>query len=287
MKYTILIPALLLFAACGQTKNSSDGGDSTATGNEATADSGAVSADPSSDTLTYSIESILKQSKYCNSKGTTDTPCMIVALRYPKFPSANKPLNDSLSKWLAASDNPDKSYSSPEAYATGFVGDYETFYKEQHQPPAAVPWEMQKTVKVYRQKGGIVPLMVDSYVFQGGAHGSPATVYHNWDTKSGKELELDDLLNPGWKAALTKTGEQIFRKQENLSAGISLSKGYFFDKGVFSLNGNFLITEKGLQFLYNPYEIKPYAAGKTELLIPYTAIASLIKKDGPLTRFQQ
>jgi hypothetical protein len=36
--------------------------------------------------------------------------------------------------------------------------------------------------------------------------------------------------------------------------------------------------------LYNPYEIKPYVAGTTKLVIPYTEIKDLIKPNSIIYR---
>jgi len=36
-------------------------------------------------------------------------------------------------------------------------------------------------------------------------------------------------------------------------------------------------TDKGLKFLYNVYEIKPYASGITELEIPYEDLKGILK----------
>jgi len=41
------------------------------------------------------------------------------------------------------------------------------------------------------------------------------------------------------------------------------------------LTRNFTITEQGLKFLYIPYEIKPFPAGTTELLIPFSDLKDL------------
>ena len=77
-------------------------------------------------------------------------------------------------------------------------------------------------------------------------------------------------------ARLTYMASTIFRKQEGLSPTQSL-ENYFFENQKFSLNTNFLITKKGLLFYYNSYEIRSYAEGPMELLVPYTAISGLLK----------
>lgn len=53
--------------------------------------------------------------------------------------------------------------------------------------------------------------------------------------------------------------------------------GYLFEKGRFVLNDNFTLTQTGIKFLYNVYEIKPYVAGITELEIPYSDLKDILK----------
>jgi hypothetical protein len=48
---------------------------------------------------------------------------------------------------------------------------------------------------------------------------------------------------------------------------------------------NFSVTPIGIKFLYNQYEIKPYAAGITELFIPYAQIKSLLRPNSVVTQF--
>jgi hypothetical protein len=84
---------------------------------------------------------------------------------------------------------------------------------------------------------------------------------------------------------LTKVADSIFRKQENLTPTASLKNDYFFKGDQFSLNKNFLITPLGLKFLYNQYEIKPYAAGQTVLDIPYAQIKTLLQPGTVVDRY--
>jgi hypothetical protein len=84
-------------------------------------------------------------------------------------------------------------------------------------------------------------------------------------------------LVDGYHSELTKIAEQIFRKNEKLTDTSSLARDYFFKDNKFALNENYSITPAGFKFVYNQYEIKPYAAGKTELLLPYSQIKKLMR----------
>ncbi|MEB0249576.1 RsiV family protein, partial [Mucilaginibacter sp. 5B2] len=60
---------------------------------------------------------------------------------------------------------------------------------------------------------------------------------------------------------------------------------YFFDKNIFKLNENYSITPIALRFMYNQYEIKPYASGQTELLIPYSEISKLMRPQSVASQY--
>ena len=50
------------------------------------------------------------------------------------------------------------------------------------------------------------------------------------------------------------------------------------------MTDNFALTKDGLKFVYNPYEIAPYAMGQQEIVIPYSELKSLLKPNALLTK---
>jgi hypothetical protein len=130
-------------------------------------------------------------------------------------------------------------------------------------------------------------MQLSGYSFQGGAHGSSLTMFMNWDAKSSKVIKLNEILIDNYQHPLDSIGEKIFRTQEKLSDTEPLKINYFFAKDKFALNDNFLITPTGLRFLYNEYDIKPYAGGKTELFIPYAQIQLLLRPNSVVSQYHQ
>jgi hypothetical protein len=89
---------------------------------------------------------------------------------------------------------------------------------------------------------------------------------------------LDNFLKPDYNEQLTLLGNRVFRKTRELADTASLSESYFeFPENKFELNKNYGFTKNGIIFYYNNYEIAPYAAGPTELLIPYSDLGGLIR----------
>ncbi len=113
--------------------------------------------------------------------------------------------------------------------------------------------------------------------FRAGAHGAYLAHFINWNSHANKKITLSDIFVKGYREPLDKIAEKIFRKDEKLSDTATLADDYFFENNKFRLNENFMITPLGIRFLYNEYEIKPYSAGQTNLVIPYIRIKSLLR----------
>jgi Protein of unknown function (DUF3298) len=56
--------------------------------------------------------------------------------------------------------------------------------------------------------------------------------------------------------------------------------GFWFKDNIFTLNNNFAITDQGILFYYNNYEIASYVYGPTKIFIPYDSIENLVKRKG-------
>ncbi len=231
-----------------------------------------VKPDIYTDTLTYKYDTIKRRSADCGDK--PDSTCTHVEITYPVFNSAPV-LNDSISRKLrymfAYNGETD---STLNRYADNFIKGYTEFKKTD--PRSVMYFELESYAHVVRQDSALVTVEVGGYSYQGGAHGASFTTYINWNAKDNKNIKLSDILTDGYNSKLTSVADSIFRKDEKLEPNQPLDN-YFFKDNKFALNENFLITPLGLKFLYNQYEIKPYAAGQTELLIPYQNISSLLK----------
>jgi hypothetical protein len=173
--------------------------------------------------------------------------------------------------------------TSLELMSKKFLKSYDDFRKTNAR--SGMFFTLDDSVKVIHQDSSLTTLEVRGYSYTGGAHGSTSVGFINWDTKAGKNLKLDDVLVEGYHDKLNAVAEKIFRKNEKLSDTASLTTNYFFKDNKFALNTNFSITPLGIKFLYNQYDIKPYAAGITELFIPYAQIKSLVQPGSVVSQF--
>ncbi|MES2378814.1 MAG: DUF3298 domain-containing protein [Bacteroidota bacterium] len=237
-------------------------------------------ADITTDTLTYTYTAIKERAADCGNK--PDSGCTIVKINYPIFKEQDS-LNSLVSDKLINLFGADEPGIDLKEYVEHFLTSYTTFKKRDKR--SKLFFTIDSRAKVLRQDSNLTTLEVSGYAFRGGAHGSTVTTFINWNTKTGKSISLGEIFNANYKEKLTAIADTIFRKEEKLADTASLANDYFFKDNKFALNNNFSITPLGLKFLYNQYEIKPYAAGQTELFIPYAKIKTLLKPNTVITQY--
>lgn len=138
-------------------------------------------------------------------------------------------------------------------------------------PDESLGWEAKIKGEISFENKDVISIKLDTYIFTGGAHGFSATKFLNFDKKKGNEFENWQLFND--KDAFTHFAETKFKIQENIPQNASInSTGFMFEGDNFYLPSNIGFTEKGLQLLYNQYEVASYADGPIVITLPYNEI---------------
>jgi hypothetical protein len=248
----------------------------------ASATAGNLTTEVAADTLTYSYDSVKVYSKtpLSNNKQVTDTAKAVVS--YPVF--SNAAINALVEENALFSDNPDqKKPGSYQEIVSTFIDGFDNFKKDNE--TTIQTWFRDIDIRVLPQWNNYLGLQYSFVEYVGGAHINSGLTYKNYNAQTLKLQTTDSLVKPGAKAELTKIGEQIFRKNEKLNPTQNLDN-YFFDKGIFVLPENYKLNNKGITFLYNSYEIKPYSSGRTELFIPYEDIKHILQPNPILPAIQ-
>ncbi|MDS1032619.1 DUF3298 domain-containing protein [Porphyromonadaceae sp. NP-X] len=123
---------------------------------------------------------------------------------------------------------------------------------------------------------------IKRYVFMGGAHGLNTQIFMNFDLKTGKMLTENDLFIPNYKEELTKIiRSRMVEENTELADYADLNQTDYWVDSI-QPNGNFYISDEGINYLFNPYEIGPYYLGETEVRIPYARLKDILKTGNPL-----
>jgi len=138
-------------------------------------------------------------------------------------------------------------------------------------------WEAKIKGSISYEDAKFITIILDSYLFTGGAHGYTSKRFLNFDKKKGTEMENSELFKN--TEDFLVFAEEMFRKKENIPKNKSINyTGFMFEQDSFYLPENIGFTKDGLKLLYNPYEVASYTDGPIELVLPHTEIKKFLAK---------
>ncbi|HOW11736.1 MAG TPA: hypothetical protein PLM39_03980, partial [Rectinema sp.] len=129
----------------------------------------------------------------------------------------------------------------------------------------------------------IICVATQYYLFNGGAHGSASTDLDIIDRKTGKRLEVGDVLVGDWKIALgPKLKAELLRQSRYWKASGSAAKVQndknisiedlrelgLFESDIYPSDKIFL-CKTGIGFEYDQYELAPRYFGEFIILLPW------------------
>ncbi|MFC2082176.1 DUF3298 domain-containing protein [Bacteroidota bacterium] len=237
------------------------------------------------DSLDYEIINLDQRFGDCEDERSN---CATINISYPYFfsdeadsiaISINKFIMDYLLYYSFGEDKVDNLNSLIQQY----IDNYKDFLSQY--PDYSIGWKEQKDVSILLNKHGVLSLKLFDFGFMGGAHPNTAIAFENFNLQSGKPIKLSDLFKKGYRNSLTRLAEREFQSVRGLEKGADYdSLGFRFENNQFSLTDNFAMTDTALIFLYNSYEIAPYAFGQTEIRLAYNNLRQMILIDGPLNK---
>lgn len=206
--------------------------------------------------------------------------CAYFEVTYPEFSGLDTNVVSTIKQKMDAAvslGNPESQGQSMQEIGEIFIKDYDDFKSEI--PESFGGWHYTAKVNVEVLTDTLLSLSVNDEYYTGGAHGGSGVYFINLNPKTGAEFTLDNFLKPDYNEVLTTLGNRIFRETRELADTALLSDHYFeFPENKFELNKNYGFKKEGIVFFYNSYEIAPYAAGPTEILIPYEDLRDWIKE---------
>ena len=127
----------------------------------------------------------------------------------------------------------------------------------------------------------------ESQYERGAAHGSSLTVVLNYDVKNKKKLAFADLFQPK-SNYLSVISSYCITDLKSQSKKNDMLMDDQIKEGAAPRSDNYgawTITRKGLWITFDPYQVAAYAAGSQHVLVPYSALKSIVKPDGPIGNF--
>ena len=114
--------------------------------------------------------------------------------------------------------------------------------------------------------------------FTGGAHPNSYYTVLNFNPENGEEVVLQDILKENYEEPLTKLliATLAARLQVENCEGIR-AKGYLYPDADMYISNNYILEKKQIVFIYNKYDIAPYAVGDIIINISYDKLKDLLK----------
>ncbi len=163
------------------------------------------------------------------------------------------------------------------------IADYKKLKKDFPESPAV--YELERKVEVINENSKFVCVRFSEYSNMGGAHPNSVMLFSNINLQNGKEIKLAELFVSDYQNVLNQVAEKWFRAERGLKPTDNLEEaGFWFKDNKFAVNDNFAITNEGLIFYFNDYEVAPHAVGPTEFTISFVELKSIINPNGFITR---
>ncbi len=213
-------------------------------------------------------------------KSKTCTECPEVSITIPKAlgqVKISKTINTALEEELISllSFDDELEVISMEDALKSFKNGYLELQEQYDDEPTN--WEAKIKGSISYEDANFITIILDSYLFTGGAHGYTSKRFLNFDKKKGIELENDELFKN--TEDFREFAEEMFRRKEKIPEDKSINHtGFMFEQDSFYLPENIGFTEKGIKLLYNPYEVASYADGAIELVLPHSEIKKYLAK---------
>ncbi len=135
-------------------------------------------------------------------------------------------------------------------------------------------WEALIDGEVTYQSPEITCIAINSYLNTGGAHGNMNISFLNFNSRTGRLLQNDELIKD--KIDFIKLSEIYFNLELQEKLKENGFNDYFFGDS-FQLPENIGFSDEGVILLYNVYEIAPYSEGITEFTIPFEEVLPYLR----------
>jgi hypothetical protein len=211
--------------------------------------------------------------------------CIVLEANYPVVlgPGAiEKTINDSILHYVKSAFVFDEKTATKQLSLAKAAQDMIKYYDDFSNPDSnnyITPWEVEVEGTIIKNSAGIFSVSLSNYSFTGGAHPNMTMTLLNFDAKTGKTIQLKDLIKD--ETQLKKRVEAKFRRERELQPLEDLNEaGYFWD-GEFALPAAFAIQDEGILFYYNTYEIAAYAQGPTSFVMTWEEIGDTVTHELP------
>lgn len=118
--------------------------------------------------------------------------------------------------------------------------------------------------------------LLSYYSYRGGAHGIQTVSQLVFNRHTGALLAEEEFFRPGYKEPVTALLREAVRKEMEAEDAELLP---LLEMESIVPNGNFALLDKGVQWIFQPYEAGPYALGLVMGTVNWGALYDYMKPD--------
>ena len=114
--------------------------------------------------------------------------------------------------------------------------------------------------------------------FTGGAHPNSYYTVLNFNPATGEEVVLQDILKENYEEPLIALLVSTLAADLNVDNYEDIkSNGYLYPNADMYISNNYILEKEQIVFIYNKYDIAPYAMGDIIINISYEKLKDLLK----------
>lgn len=170
-----------------------------------------------------------------------------------------------------------------EQYITDYRRDLEPMYAEdeknkQDEPSIGAWYSYYKSIegRVQFYQKDLLVYRINYNEYTGGAHGIYMTTYLNMDLTLMRPLRLDDIFVGEYTEPLADLIWNQLMTENKVTTREALEDLGYGSTGDITPTENFFLSEEGITFHYNVYDITPYAMGPVIVKIPFSMMEHLL-----------
>jgi hypothetical protein len=148
-------------------------------------------------------------------------------------------------------------------------------------------WWDKTVLQIRHNADGLLSYTVRTDQFTGGNRSGSSLQNTIIDLKTGEKIHEEDLFS---SEAIKLINQMIIKKladKNNVESMDELEQIGYFDLSEISQYKNIYLTNKGITYTYNAYEIGSYDLGTIEVLLSYEDLDDFIEPGSPLTRIHR
>ena len=226
----------------------------------------------------FSVGKLEMSEKFALAEGRPDSLDFSISAEFPETGLGKEAALKISTAITEALFGEDYMSMTPEAAAEAYMNDLVNDYRTENLPmleieglqDSSLSWADYTEGRFTASRENVVSYTAVKYTYSGGAHGMTSEVAYNFDRKTGDAITEEEFFKDGYVPALTKLLTRHL--PESLESPSDTS--YLFLKEI-EPNGNFSITDTGITYIFNQYEIAPYSMGIIRISIPWEEIEGL------------